>query len=127
MFRLRAQDTGQLNGEGGEDDHHDRGTPAPGSSLAKKAINVERRTRLHRLDDVLDALEELNLSEAPILSAAVAETLDGLGIKRAEVTAPFSALIDDVLAAQEPFMIHLPADRRRRRWRVPLDPDSLRI
>lgn len=88
---------------------------------------MERRTRLRHLDDVLDALEELNLSEAPVLSAAVAETLDGLGIKREEVTAPFSALIDDVLAAQEPFMIHLPADRRRRRFRVPLDPNSLRL
>lgn len=90
-------------------------------------MNVERRTRLHRLDDVLDALEELNLSEAPILSAAVAQTLDGLGIRRAEVTAPFSALINDVLAAQEPFMIHLPTERGRRRLRVPLDPDSLRL
>jgi hypothetical protein len=96
------------------------------SSLARSAANMERRSRLRRLDDLLEALEGLNLGDAPVLSAAVAEKLDSLGIRRSQTTAPFTKLIDGVLAAQEPFMIHLPADRRRPS-RAPFDPTKLRF
>ena len=90
-------------------------------------MNVKRRSRLHRLDDLLWALEELNLRDALVLSATVAQKLDNLGIKRSRVDAPFTKLIDGVLAAQEPFMIHLPPDRRGGESRVEFDVTSLRF
>jgi hypothetical protein len=96
------------------------------AGLVRNAANLQRRSRLRRLDDLLEALEGLNLRDAPVLSAAVAERLDSLGIKRSPVTAPFTKLIDGVLAAQEPFMIHLPADRRRPS-RAAFDPTKLRF
>jgi hypothetical protein len=97
-----------------------------GSGLGRSAANLERRSRLRLLDDLLEALEALNLEDAPILSAAVAKRLDELGIPRAPTGAPFTKLIEGVLAAQEPFMIHLPTDLRPKFTRVPFDPRRLR-
>jgi hypothetical protein len=89
--------------------------------------NLERRSRLRRLDDLLEALEALNLSDAPVLSAAVAARLDELGIHSTHSGAPYTELIDGVLEAQERYMIQLPAEKRQKPRRVRFDPTKLRF
>jgi hypothetical protein len=89
--------------------------------------NLERRSRLRRLDDLLAALEELNLSDAPALSAEVAARLDELGIRSSRDGAPFADAIDGVLKAQERYMVQTPVERRQGPRRVPLDFKTLRF
>ena len=74
----------------------------------------ERRMRLRRLDDLLEALETLNLIEASHLPAPVARRLEEMGVSSPEKK-PISALIDDVLTAQEEFMVKLDIPRPERR------------
>jgi len=76
------------------------------------APNLERRSHLRRLDDLLEAIEALNLEDAPILSAAVAARLDEIGIKSTSGGAPFTELVHDVFRAQESFMIERPSESR---------------
>lgn len=83
------------------------------------ATGQERRSNLRRLDDLLDALEALNLADAPALSAAVAVRLDELGIHASRSGAPFTELIDAVLQAQERYMVEVPAERRGQARRRP--------
>jgi hypothetical protein len=91
------------------------------------APNLERRSRLRHLDDLLEALESLNLQDASVISAAVAARLDELGIQSTSARAPFTELVDGVFKAQERFMIDRPAEGRvKRRW-VPFDARSLRL
>ena len=97
-------------------------TPGP-----RDAPNLERRSRLRRLDDLLLALEELNLREAPAVSAAVAARLDQLGIHSNGRAAPFADLIEGVLKAQERYMVQAPVERRERPRRLPFDLKSLRL
>jgi hypothetical protein len=67
---------------------------------------------LRRLDDLLEALERLNLAEARALPTAVRERLEKEGIMtEPEVT--FSRLIELVWAQQERYLIDLKADRRK--------------
>lgn len=97
------------------------------SRPASGAEEDDRRSNLRRLDDLLDALETLNLRDAPTLTAGLKERLDELGIRSAGAGAPFAKLIDGVLAVQEAFMIHRPVDKRRSPRRPPLDLTTLRL
>lgn len=76
----------------------------------------ERRNRLRRLDDVLEALEQMNLREQTELEQVLAERLVELGIE-----APFdqtaSQLIERVWAVQQPYLVKIVVERRRRRRR----------
>jgi hypothetical protein len=90
------------------------------------ALDLERRSRLRHLDDLLEALEALNLQDAPVISVAVAARLDELGIQSTSARAPFTELVDGVFKAQERFMIDRPAESVKRRW-VPVDARSLRL
>jgi hypothetical protein len=54
------------------------------------ASNLELGSRLRRLDDLLEALEALNLDDAPALTAAIAARLDELGIHSVQSWAPFT-------------------------------------
>jgi len=73
---------------------------------------AERRYHLRRLDDLLEALERLNLSEAKDLPVAVKERLEKDGIA-VEPGIAFSRLIELVWAQQEKYLIDLKADRRK--------------
>jgi hypothetical protein len=91
------------------------------------ALDLERRSRLRNLDDLLEALEALNLHDAPVISAAVAARLDELGIQSTSARAPFTELVDGVFKAQERFMIDRPTEGRvKRRW-PPFDARTLRL
>ncbi len=76
----------------------------------------QRRNSLRRLDDLLEALEQLNLHEVKVLPPLVARRLVEAGIAD-----PFdksiSSLIEQVWALQQPYLINLGIDRRRRRRR----------
>src|SRR5437016_12129630 len=78
---------------------------------------AERRYHLRRLDDLLEALERLNLSEAKDLPVAVKERLEKDGIA-VEPGIAFSRLIELVWAQQEKYLIDLKADRRKGSRRV---------
>jgi hypothetical protein len=75
----------------------------------------ERRIGLRRLDDVLQALEELNLREAGEIPTGLKEKLvdEGIPIHGNSIT----ELIDVVLASQERFLLQerRSGPRRRRR------------
>lgn len=72
----------------------------------------ERRSHLRRLDDLLEALERLNLAEARALPQPVRERLEKEGIP-CEPDANFTRLIELVWAQQEKYLIDLKADRRK--------------
>jgi hypothetical protein len=74
----------------------------------------ERRAGLRRLDDVLLALEELNLREAGEIPQTLREKLLVEGIPvRAETS--ITDLIDVVLSSQEQYMLKERRTGRRRR------------
>ncbi len=73
---------------------------------------AERRYHLRRLDDLLEALERLNLAEARELPAPVRERLEKEGIV-CEPGVTFTRLIEMVWAQQEKYLIDLKADRRK--------------
>jgi hypothetical protein len=63
----------------------------------------DRRTRLHELDSILDALERLNLRDAKELPATLRQRLHDLGVEagpRSNVT----KLIERVWEVQEQFL-----------------------
>jgi hypothetical protein len=78
---------------------------------------AERRYHLRRLDDLLEALERLNLAEAKELPAPVKARIEKEGITVEEGTS-FSRLIELVWAQQEKYLIDLKADRRKGSRRV---------
>ena len=73
---------------------------------------AERRYHLRRLDDLLEALERLNLAEAKELPVPVRERLQQEGII-ADEGVNFSRLIELVWAQQEKYLIDLKSDRRK--------------
>ena len=81
------------------------------------ANEAERRYHLRRLDDLLEALERLNLAEAKALPAAVKARIEKEGIM-VEDGISFSRLIEMVWAQQEKYLIDLKADRRKGSRRV---------
>jgi hypothetical protein len=76
----------------------------------------ERRRQLRRLDDILEALEQLNLHDITWLPEPVATRLREIGIEQPEKHS-ITELIEKVWAVQQPFLIQLPTERRRRRRR----------
>jgi hypothetical protein len=78
---------------------------------------AERRYHLRRLDDLLEALERLNLAEAKTLPEAVKARIEKEGIVVEEGTS-FTRLIELVWAQQEKYLIDLKADRRKGSRRV---------
>jgi len=78
---------------------------------------AERRYHLRRLDDLLEALERLNLAEAKALPLAVKERIEKEGIA-VEADTNFSKLIELVWTQQEKYLIDLKADRRKGSRRV---------
>jgi hypothetical protein len=76
----------------------------------------ERRQQLRRLDDILEALEQLNLHDITTLPDVVAVRLREIGIETPERHS-ITQLIEKVWAVQQPFLIQLPTERRRRRRR----------
>jgi len=76
----------------------------------------ERRSGLRRLDDILESLEQLNLHDKTELPDHVAEALVMLGIEQ-----PYSIaipqLIERVWAMQQPYLITIVVESRRRRRR----------
>src|SRR2546421_12141854 len=73
---------------------------------------AERRYHLRRLDDLLEALERLNLAEAKTLPEAVKARIEKEGITVEDGTS-FSRLIELVWGQQEKYLIELQADRRK--------------
>jgi hypothetical protein len=73
---------------------------------------TDRRTNLRRLDDLLEALERLNLKDATVLPAPIRSRLEKEGIN-VEPGVSFTQLIELVWAAQERYLIDLKADRRK--------------
>jgi hypothetical protein len=73
---------------------------------------AERRTNLRRLDDLLEALERLNLAEARELPTAVRDRLEREGVT-IDPGVTFSRLIELVWSQQEKYLIDLKADRRK--------------
>ena len=78
---------------------------------------AERRYHLRRLDDLLEALERLNLAEAKELPTVVKDRIEKEGITVDPETS-FSRLIELVWAQQEKYLIDLKADRREGSRRV---------
>jgi len=78
---------------------------------------AERRYHLRRLDDLLEALERLNLAEAKELPVVVKERIEKEGII-VEPDTSFSRLIELVWSQQEKYLIDLKADRRKGARRV---------
>lgn len=68
------------------------------------------------MDDLLDALEQLNLNDITVLPEMVARRLVELGIDDPHDFA-IPQLIEKVWAKQQPFLITLVTERRRRRRR----------
>ena len=77
---------------------------------------TERRDSLRRLDDLLEALEQVNLSEAHDVPAEVVARLVVLGVTEPR-TQSASALIEQVYRLQKPHLIDLKVERRGRRRR----------
>jgi hypothetical protein len=76
----------------------------------------DRRMKLRRMDDLLDALEQLNLNDITVLPEMVARRLVELGIED-PLDYAIPQLIEKVWAKQQPFLITLVTERRRRRRR----------
>jgi hypothetical protein len=62
----------------------------------------ERRARLRELDDVLDALERLNLKDTSTLPQPLRQQLSEVGVKTAGQSV--TELIEQVWAAQEEYL-----------------------
>ena len=76
----------------------------------------ERRQQLRRLDDILEALEQLNLHDERTVPLVLLERLHEIGVRTPETLA-IPQLIESVWALQQPYLIQLLIDRRRRRRR----------
>lgn len=80
----------------------------------------ERRLQLRRLDDILEALEQLNLREERTVPLQLLTRLHEIGVRDPEALA-VPQLIEAVWALQQPYLIQLMVDRRRRRRRKDAD------
>jgi hypothetical protein len=87
-----------------------------------------RRAGLRRLDDLLLALEELNMREAGSMPAALREKLLHEGIPVRDDTT-ITGLIDIVLSSQEQFMLkeRRTGRRRRRLTFIPTDDELVSV
>lgn|GEM_PF-786264 len=87
-----------------------------------------RRAGLRRLDDLLVALEELNMREDGPMSRALREKLVAEGIPVSDSTT-ITDLIDIVLSSQEQFMLkeRRTGRRRRRLTFIPTDEELVSV
>lgn len=76
----------------------------------------ERRNRLRRLDDVLEALEQMNLRDERALDPLLRQRLHEVGIEDPDRYNP-TQLIERVWAVQQPYLVKMVVERRRRRRR----------
>jgi hypothetical protein len=86
------------------------------SDMLHRGDDKERRGSLRRLDDILDALEQLNLHDRTELTEGLAESLVLMGVD-APYSIPIPQLIEKVWAMQQPYLITIVVERRRRRRR----------
>lgn len=84
--------------------------------MLQRGDDKERRSSLRRLDDILDALEQLNLHDRTELTESLAESLVLLGVDD-PYGATIPQLIERVWAMQQPYLITIVVERRRRRRR----------
>jgi hypothetical protein len=84
--------------------------------MLQSGDDKERRGSLRRLDDILDALEQLNLHDRTELTEHLAESLVLLGVEE-PYGIPIPQLIERVWAMQQPYLITIVVERRRRRRR----------
>jgi len=84
--------------------------------MLHRGDDKERRGSLRRLDDILDALEQLNLHDRTELTEDLAESLVLLGVDD-PYSLPIPQLIERVWAMQQPYLITIVVERRRRRRR----------
>lgn len=82
--------------------------------------NPERRMQLRRLDDILEALEQLNLHDEKTVPLQLLQRLHEVGVREPETLA-IAQLIEAVWALQQPYLIQLLVDRRRRRRRKDIE------
>ncbi|HUY55330.1 MAG TPA: hypothetical protein VMV23_09260 [Candidatus Nanopelagicaceae bacterium] len=80
--------------------------------IAAPEETIERRASLRRLDDILEALEQLNLTEAPELPERVRRSLAAHDIA-AEPGIEIRVLIERVWRKQEGHMLNPRQERRR--------------
>lgn len=76
----------------------------------------ERRQQLRRLDDVLEALEQMNLHDQRELPDFLAARLVEIGIEKPHQHS-VTQLIEKVWAVQQPYLVKVVVERRRRRRR----------
>jgi hypothetical protein len=84
--------------------------------MLQRGDDKERRSSLRRLDDILDALEQLNLHDRTELTEGLAESLVLMGVED-PYGIPIPQLIERVWAMQQPYLITIVVERRRRRRR----------
>ncbi|HEX6488349.1 MAG TPA: hypothetical protein VF137_05665 [Candidatus Dormibacteraeota bacterium] len=75
---------------------------------------------MRRLDDILEALEQLNLHDERTVPLQLLERLHEVGVRDPETLA-IPQLIEAVWALQQPYLIQLLVDRRRRRRRKEIE------
>jgi len=81
----------------------------------------ERRNNLRRLDDVLEALEQLNLNDREEIPAPLARRRGELGSEGPHQHS-VTQRIEKVWGIQQPFLVKVVVERRRRRRRrTPID------
>jgi hypothetical protein len=111
-------------GEDGKRDHVDREYLSAYFSILEHS---ERRVGLRRLDDAVEALEELNLREAGKIPTSLKEKLVNKGIPIHSNR--IAELIDVVLGSQELFLLkerRIGLRRRRRRF-LPSDEELVSV
>jgi|GEM_PF-2682495 hypothetical protein len=77
----------------------------------------ERRKQLRRLDDILEALEQLNLNEQSELTPELKRILESHGLKPEKAT--ITQLIEEIWKLQEKYMLQIPVERRKSQRRRP--------
>ncbi len=86
----------------------------------------DRRRHLRRLDDILEALEQLNLSDLTVVPHALADVLRERGIDSPNRYSP-TELIEKVWEMQQPYLLVIPVEKRRRRRRLDRDPNRASV
>ena len=85
----------------------------------------ERRTQLRRLDDILEALEQLNLHDQTELPPRLEQRLVETGVDTPRQYT-ITQLIEKVWEVQQPYLVTVVVERRRRRRRKAEAPASAR-
>lgn len=74
-------------------------------------VDEDRRRRLRRLDDLLEALEQCNMHDLTTPPLRITEDLRAAGFEPDGKTT--TQLIDNVLDRQQDYLIKVPIERRR--------------